>query len=76
MDANGLFTTTVVNPAVDNLALLLAVYQLDPLNPVVVSQTNSTSYPLVSVDADLVPDIQRRRANQLTSTRHSATIGV
>ena len=75
MGANHIFASSNVNNCVDYLALYLSALQLTgDYTPVVVSQTGGTSNVITSVDADLVPDTQRRRANRLTSARHSSPV--
>jgi hypothetical protein len=41
---------------------------------VVVSQTQNTSHPITSVDADYRADTQRRRVNKIRSLRHSHVV--
>lgn len=73
--ANYLMTAAPVNACVDALATWFTfIKSVSPLAAVVVSQTHSNTQPIVSVDANLVPDTQRRRANRLTSSRHSANV--
>jgi hypothetical protein len=71
---NGLMTAGPVNALVDGFASVLTELSTDPLTAVVVSQTLGVATPITSVDADLVPDTQRRRVNKLHSTRHSHTV--
>ena len=70
-----LFSTGPVQSMVSTLATFFTfVKSVSPQQAVVVSQTHSSTQPIVSVDANYVPDTQRRRANRLTSTRFSATV--
>lgn len=69
-----LFTSTVVNDIVDKLAAFLTSTNTGTTSPVVVSQTQTQSRLIVSVDADYVPDTQRRRRNKLTSARHTHAV--
>lgn len=72
--ASGLFSGTLVNTAVDTLASWFTAQKAAGFPAVVVSQTHGTFQPITTVDADGRPDIQRRRANKLVSTRHSAAV--
>lgn len=71
-NTTGLLNTGLVNNCVDALATFFGA--LTGGTAVVVSQTNTTMQEVTSVDADYVPDTQRRRVNKLTSSRHSATV--
>lgn len=73
--ATYLFVATPVNQCVTALATWFTfIKSVSPLAAVVVSQTHGNTQPIVSVDANLVPDTQRRRANKLTSARFSANV--
>lgn len=67
---------TKINAIVDSLAAYYnATLALGgDIVPVVVSQTLTADNAITSVDADYVIDTQRRRRNQLTSSRHSAAV--
>lgn len=69
-----LFASSVVNSLVDKFAAWLSTYSATGADPVVVSRTHGVMHTITSVDADLVPDTQRRRRNKLTSARHSAPV--
>lgn len=71
VDANGAGSSSLVNTLVDKTAALMSFWNVSPNNAVVVSQTNSSSSVITSVDADVIVDTQRRRRNNLTATRHS-----
>lgn len=62
-----------INTLVDKWA---ALFSATPpgVNAVVVSQTHGLATPITSVDADIIPDTQRRRRNRLIATRHSAAV--
>lgn len=70
-----LFSSAGINQAVDALATWFTFIKAVPgLSAVVVSQTHSSSTAITSVDADTVPDTQRRRVNKLSAPRHSASV--
>jgi hypothetical protein len=78
MDGNALVTSSQVSDAVDALAGMFTAYN-GPAAPasrvVVVSSAASAAFPVTSVDADLRPDVQRRRANkQTTGVRQNAGV--
>lgn len=74
MGTGHLFSSTKVNTLVDKLALAFTSLGSGS-NPVgVVSRVEGVIRPVVSIDADLVPDTQRRRSNELTSARHSHAV--
>ena len=68
--------TAVINGLVDALGAYYDAVTGDSPDtiPVVVSQTLTTYNQIVSVDADAVIDTQRRRRNQITSTRHTYSL--
>lgn len=70
----GLMNAAAVDSLVDALRSVFTVHVAGGFPPVVLSQTTSSSQPIKTIDADYVPDTQRRRRNRLTSTRHSATV--
>jgi hypothetical protein len=73
--ATGMLPSTNVNALVDTFALWISEQITLGTNvPVVVSQSQSVVRTIVAVDADLVPDTQRRRRNKLTSARHTHTV--
>jgi hypothetical protein len=73
--ATGMLPSTNVNNLVDTFALWISEQITLGTNvPVVVSQSQSVVRTIVAVDADLVPDTQRRRRNKLTSARHTHTV--
>lgn len=68
-----LFGTTRVNNLVNQFAQYAT--SLSGVAPMqVVSRTASNMHPVTSVDADYVPDTQRRRRDQLATSRHSADV--
>lgn len=69
--ATDLFVSTAVDALVDALGIWFQTLAAGGVHAGVVSQTAGTFAQLTSVDADYVPDTQRRRANKLHSTRHS-----
>lgn len=71
-----LFTAAAVTSVVGAIAgALSTAAQASGTAPVVVSQTLTSFTEITSVDADLVPDIQRRRANKMpTTVRESAAV--
>lgn len=71
---NHLFNSTPVNALVDAFANFLTTYGVGGATPVVVSRVGGVMEPITAVDADLVPDTQRRRRGKLSSTRHTATV--
>lgn len=74
LTTGSLFVTAAPNAAVDSLATWFSSLVSAGITPVVVSQTGTLFTPITSVDCDAVPDIQRRRANRLTSPRHSTNV--
>lgn len=68
------FSSTKVNNLVDKFADVLSDFQGGGYDPVVVSRVGSAMHTITSVDADTVPDTQRRRRAQQTSGRHSASV--
>lgn len=66
-----LYASTEVNNLVDKFAAF-CTGSTSPV--VVVSRTSGTMHSVTSVDADLVPDTQRRRRNQLSTARHSHAV--
>jgi hypothetical protein len=68
------FAASQVNGLVDTFAAYLATGGAGGTPAVVVSRMGSAMHVITSVDADLVPDTQRRRTNKLTSIRHSASV--
>lgn len=74
VDTLGAFNATRVDDLVDKTAALLGVYSLLGGQAVVCSQTDGTNFAIESVDADYVPDVQRRRKNKQTTLRHSASL--
>lgn len=62
-----------INTLVDKWA---ALFSATPpgVNAVVVSQTHGVATPITSVDADIIPDTQRRRRNRLVAARHTAAV--
>jgi hypothetical protein len=74
LTSNGLLATSNTDALVDKLAALFTVLAAASTPAVVVSQTNTTFNQITSVDADYIPDTQRRRRNKLVSTRHSHTV--
>lgn len=71
---DGIFATSRIDACVDTLATWFTAMNGIPEVPVVVSQTSSTSHPVTSIDADYVPDTQRRRRSALRSARHSHSV--
>lgn len=69
-----LFGSTPVNPLVDDFATWLSAVNLGTLTAVVVSRVGGVMEPITSVDADYVPDTQRRRSNKLVSSRYVAAV--
>lgn len=75
MASDHTMSTVTINAAVDALATYLSAVQLTGgVLPVVVSQTRSQTFPIISVDADYIADTQRRRRNKQTSARHTAVV--
>lgn len=72
--SNHLFNTTPVDTLVDDFANVLSAAAAAGHNPVVASAAASALYVITSVDADYVPDTQRRRRNKLTTGRHSQVV--
>jgi hypothetical protein len=70
----GLFLSGAVNAVVDATATFFTGIGGGSSGPVVLSQTAGTSARITSVDADYVPDTQRRRSQKLSSVRHSHTV--
>jgi len=70
----GFFQSSDINPLVDAIALHFTARNTGGNATSVVSQTLAQSFPITSVDADTVPDTQRRRANKLRSVRHSHSV--
>lgn len=68
------FSGSQVADLVDKFAAFLTTEAGGAAPPVVVSRTGSSMAPITAVDADVVPDTQRRRRAQLTSTRHSHSV--
>lgn len=71
---NGLMDANGVNANVDRLATYLSAQLLGGRPGVVVSTTAGNTHPITQVDADLVPDTQRRRVNKLRSSRHASAV--
>jgi hypothetical protein len=69
-----MFLESAVDTLVDDFANYLSMANTGGRVVSVVSRTGSSSEPVTSVDADLVPDTQRRRRDKLTSARHSASL--
>jgi len=74
MAPGGLFNNAQIDSIVDKLTDWLAQLKAAGSIPVVLSKTSGTTQPITSVDADYVPDTQRRRRNKLTSARHSHVV--
>lgn len=74
MDSQGKYDVTQVNDIVDALATWFTALNSATPKCSVVSQTTSSVHTITSVDADTVPDTQRRRANKLNSIRHSHSV--
>lgn len=72
--SGNLFSSTVVNTLVDDFAAYLTSIATGSDHPVVVSRAGSVMEVITSVDADYVPDTQRRRRGKLTSARHSHSV--
>lgn len=70
----GFFAGGQLDAITDALAAHFTSLATGTFHAVVVSQTRNTTYPIISVDNDEVPDTQRRRANKLHTPRHSATV--
>lgn len=70
----GLFNSGAVNAVVDATATFFTGIGAAGGGPVVLSQTAGSTARITSVDADYVPDTQRRRSQKLSSTRHSHTV--
>jgi hypothetical protein len=70
----GLLDSTITNNMVDKLASWLNFLRAGTVSPNVVSQTTGVARPITSVDADYIPDTQRRRRGRLTSARHAASV--
>jgi hypothetical protein len=72
----GTWPPTPINDVVDNLATYLTSFigGAGSIGPVVVSPTLTAMNLITSVDADYVPDTQRRRGDRIRSTRHSHTV--
>lgn len=70
---SGLLGSAAIDTLVDALAAWFT--SLTTGQPaVVVSQTQNTSHPITSVDADYRADTQRRRVNRIRSLRHSHVV--
>jgi len=69
--ASGLINGAQSDGLVDALGVLFQSLSSAGAPAVVVSQTGGTRATVTSVDADYVPDTQRRRSNKLHSIRHS-----
>lgn len=68
------WSNLVVNNLVDKFAAFLSDRVTNSCLPVVVSRSQTLMRPIISVDADYIPDTQRRRRRQLVSSRHSALV--
>lgn len=69
VDASGLLVGTRVN----TLRTALAAF-LSAANGVIVSPTRTATYPIVSVDNDLIPDVIRARVDAMVSVRTSSPV--
>jgi hypothetical protein len=72
--AGGEMTHGDIDNTVDFLAVWFGALAAGGFVPVVLSQKLSASNAVTRVDADYVPDTQRRRRNKLVTTRHSHAV--
>lgn len=75
MDAAGQYSAAnigVVAPRVQTFIQALNDYTGLPVRTVVASRTTGTAYAVTRIEVDSIPDIQRRRANQLAATTATA----
>lgn len=69
-----IWASTRVNQLVDDFAAFLTDRLTSSGVPVVVSRQHSVMRPIISVDADYIPDTQRRRRRQMSSARHTHSL--
>lgn len=74
VDAAGHMDSALVDSTVDALANWFDVLRDAGSPAVVVSQTTTSRALVTGLDADYLPDTQRRRRNKLTSARHSTPL--
>jgi len=68
------FASAKVDDLVDKFAAYQDAQLIAGNGPQVVSRVASAMHAVTSIDADYIPDTQRRRRNKLSSTRHSAPV--
>lgn len=73
--AGHMWASAVVDQLVDDFALFLTTQNIGADHPVIVSRVGSAMHTVTSVDADYVPDTQRRRTRKLSSSRHAHSVG-
>lgn len=74
MAGTGLMTSATIDAVVDATGAMFSAITDATIKVVVLSQKTGITTPVVAVDADYVPDTQRRRRNKLVSSRHTSPV--
>jgi hypothetical protein len=74
MASSGKFASTNLDNLVNKTAALFSGIAVSTQRGVVLSQTAGLTHEITRVEADDVPDTQRRRTNKLVGVRHGANV--